>query len=57
MFVFHFRFFFGKNKVMSLALGRTEEDEYRDGLHKLSSQLHGQTGLLFTNKSKSEVIK
>ncbi|XP_069105916.1 mRNA turnover protein 4 homolog [Argopecten irradians] len=51
------RFFFGKNKVMSLALGRTPEDECRDGIHKLSSQLHGQTGLLFTNKPKDEVLE
>ncbi|XP_062578020.1 mRNA turnover protein 4 homolog, partial [Saccostrea cucullata] len=51
------RFYFGKNKVMSLALGRTKEDEYKDNLHKLSSQLRGQTGLLFTNKSKKEVLR
>ncbi|OWF44670.1 mRNA turnover protein 4 homolog [Mizuhopecten yessoensis] len=50
------RFFFGKNKVMSLALGRTAEDECKDNIHKLSSQLHGQTGLLFTNKPKKEVL-
>lgn len=50
------RFFFGKNKVMSLALGRTAEEECRDNLHKLSSQLHGQTGLLFTNKRKDDVL-
>ncbi|XP_048728182.1 mRNA turnover protein 4 homolog [Ostrea edulis] len=50
------RFYFGKNKVMSLALGRTQEDEYKDNLHKLSNQLRGQTGLLFTNKSKKEVV-
>ena len=52
-----YRFFFGKNKVMSLALGRTTEDEYKDNLHKLSKHLRGQTGLLFTNKSKEEVLK
>lgn len=53
----HSRFYFGKNKVMSLALGRTVSDEYKENLHKLSRQLQGQTGLLFTNKSKSEVLK
>ena len=42
---------------MSLALGRTTEDEYKDNLHKLSKHLRGQTGLLFTNKSKEEVLK
>lgn len=51
------RFYFGKNKVMALALGRTQEDEYKDNLHKLSNQLRGQSGLLFTNKSKKEVIR
>lgn len=50
------RFYFGKNKVMALALGRTQEDEYKDNLHKLSNQLRGQSGLLFTNKSKKEVL-
>lgn len=42
---------------MSLALGRTVSDEYKENFHKLSRQLQGQTGLLFTNKSKSEVLK
>lgn len=42
---------------MALALGRTQEDEYKDNLHKLSTQLRGQSGLLFTNKSKKEVLR
>ncbi|KAL3888625.1 hypothetical protein ACJMK2_000990 [Sinanodonta woodiana] len=53
----HSRFFFGKNKVMSLALGRTAQDEYRDNLHQISSHLRGQTGILFTNKTKKEVVE
>ncbi|XP_063417933.1 mRNA turnover protein 4 homolog isoform X1 [Mytilus trossulus] len=53
----HSRFFFGKNKVMALALGRTAEDEFKDDLHKLSKHLRGQTGLLFTNKTKEDVLK
>ncbi|XP_077990251.1 mRNA turnover protein 4 homolog [Glandiceps talaboti] len=53
----HSRFFFGKNKVTSLALGRRKEDEYRDNLHKLSDKLIGNVGLLFTNQSKDEVTK
>ncbi|KAL4217685.1 mRNA turnover 4 [Mactra antiquata] len=53
----HSRFYFGKNKVMSLALGRTSTDEYRENLHNIVSHLKGQTGLLFTNKTKSEVLK
>ena len=43
--IFHFayfavflsvRFFFGKSKVMQLALGRTDSDEFMDGLHLIS---------------------
>lgn len=30
------RFFLGKNKVMQLALGRTPEEEYREGLSAIS---------------------
>ena len=51
------RFFLGKNKVMMVALGRGVEDEYRDNLHRISRQLTGQRGLLFTNQSKDEVLK
>ena len=54
---YFFRFYFGKNKVMSLALGRTTTEEYRDSLHEISKNLKGQTGLLFTNKTKDEVIE
>ncbi|TWW61941.1 mRNA turnover protein 4 homolog [Takifugu flavidus] len=51
----HSRFFFGKNKVMIIALGKGDTDEYRDNLHKVSKQLRGEVGLLFTNKTKDEV--
>lgn len=51
------RFFFGKNKVVGFALGRTPEDEYRDNIHHLSHRLHGQRGLLFTNQSKEQVLQ
>ena len=40
-----------------VALGRGVEDEYRDNLHKISRQLTGERGLLFTNQSKDEVLK
>ncbi|XP_031552981.1 mRNA turnover protein 4 homolog [Actinia tenebrosa] len=52
----HSRFFFGKNKVMIIALGKTPEDEYRENLHELSKRLKGQCGLLFTNQSKEDVV-
>ncbi|XP_069774838.1 mRNA turnover protein 4 homolog isoform X2 [Narcine bancroftii] len=53
----HSRFFFGKNKVMMVALGKGSADEYKDGLHKVSKQLQGEVGLLFTNRTKAEVIE
>ncbi|KAL5013344.1 hypothetical protein ScPMuIL_007614 [Solemya velum] len=53
----HSRFYFGKNKVMALALGRTESEEYREKLHQVCRQLKGQTGLLFTNETKDKVLK
>ena len=30
------RFFYGKNRVMQLALGRTEAEEYKEGLHHVA---------------------
>ncbi|XP_062889255.1 mRNA turnover protein 4 homolog [Mobula hypostoma] len=53
----HSRFFFGKNKVMMVALGKGPADEYKDGLHKVSEHLQGEVGLLFTNRTKAEVIE
>ncbi|XP_017264224.1 mRNA turnover protein 4 homolog [Kryptolebias marmoratus] len=53
----HSRFFFGKNKVMILALGKGQTDEYKDNLHKVSKYLRGEVGVLFTNKTKDEVLE
>lgn len=50
------RFFFGKNKVMQLGLGKTKADEPHANLHLLSKRVVGQCGLLFTNRSTQEVI-
>lgn len=30
------RFFYGKNRIMQLALGRTEAEEYRDSLYHVA---------------------
>ncbi|KAL6180523.1 hypothetical protein ACLB2K_047185 [Fragaria x ananassa] len=49
------RFFLGSNKVMQIALGRSESDEIKSGLHKVSEVLHGNAGLCFTNLPKEEV--
>ncbi|XP_072042226.1 mRNA turnover protein 4 homolog [Amphiura filiformis] len=53
----HSRFFFGKNKVMAVALGKSSEAEYRDGLHDMSKRLLGNVGLLFTNDTEDEVLR
>ncbi|XP_034938534.1 mRNA turnover protein 4 homolog [Chelonus insularis] len=51
------RFFFGKNKIIALAMGLTPETEVADGIHKLAKSLKGQCGLLFTNKLKNKVLE
>lgn len=50
------RFFFGKNKVCAIAMGKSPAEEVAEGIHKLANDLTGQCGLLFTNKSKKKVI-
>jgi mRNA turnover protein 4 len=54
---FIYRFLFGKNKVISLAFGRGVESEYMENLHKITPHLIGNVGLLFSNKTKEEVLK
>lgn len=51
----HSRLFFGKNKVMAVALGRGPSDEYKDNLHQLCKCLKGEVGLLFTDRTQEEV--
>ena len=51
------RFFFGKNKVMAIALGLTPETEYREGLHKVAALLKGGVGLFFTSEPTDKVLK
>ncbi|KAH9489956.1 mRNA turnover 4 [Bulinus truncatus] len=53
----HSRFYFGKNKVMQVALGRSADEEYRENIHQMTQNLQGQTGLLFTNSTEEEVLK
>ncbi|XP_060114779.1 mRNA turnover protein 4 homolog [Heteronotia binoei] len=52
----HSRIFFGKNKVMMVALGRSPADEYKENLHQVSKHLRGEVGLLFSNRTKAEVL-
>ena len=51
------KFFFGKNRVMIHALGKTAAEEHKDSLSKLAQRISGECGLLFTNSSKDEVMK
>ncbi|KIM24727.1 hypothetical protein M408DRAFT_331688 [Serendipita vermifera MAFF 305830] len=50
------RIFFGRVRVMALALGTTSEREYAAGLHKISKHLHGQVGLFFTSWDTQETL-
>ena len=51
------RFIMGNNKLLQVALGRSESDETRENLHLLSEKVQGSVGLLFTSLSKEEVVK
>ncbi|CAF0877985.1 unnamed protein product [Brachionus calyciflorus] len=51
------KFLFGKNKVIALALGRGPESEYKENLNKITPFLVGNIGLLFSNKTKQEVVE
>merc|ERR1712212_1102413 len=50
------RFYQGKNKLTQIALGKSNENEYKDGLHQVSEKLIGEVGLLFTNRDAQTVI-
>lgn len=50
------RFYFGKNKVMAVALGRFIDEDHRENLHRVSERLRGQCGLFFTNAPKDKVL-
>lgn len=49
------RFCLGKNKVMAVALGRTEEESYKPNIWMLAQQLKGQCCLFFTNEPLNEI--
>ncbi|KAH7830072.1 putative mRNA turnover protein 4 [Monocercomonoides exilis] len=50
------KFIFGKNKVIAVALGRTRDEEIKENLHKIGEHLHGECGLIFTNRPRDEVL-
>ncbi|EKX74197.1 60S ribosomal protein L10e, putative [Theileria equi strain WA] len=43
------RLFYGKNKVMQLALGTKPENELYDGVHKIAKDIVGEVALLVTS--------
>ena len=49
-------FMIGKNHVMQVALGKTEEEEKKEGSSKLNKYLKGNCGLLFTDKEPDDII-
>jgi mRNA turnover protein 4 len=48
--------FFGKTKVMAVALGNNPETEAAPNVHRLTSYLTGAVGLLFTSRPAESVI-
>ncbi|VIO88530.1 ribosomal protein L10 domain containing protein [Brugia malayi] len=50
-------FFYGKNNVMAIALGKTSSTEYARELNKISGLLKGECGLMFTNDDHDSVKK
>lgn len=54
------RFFFGKNRVMQVGLKNfvsNEDDKQVKTLNELTDCLTGQCGLLFTNRSRNDVLE
>jgi mRNA turnover protein 4 len=51
------KFLIGKNKVLQVALGRTEEDTHRTNTYHLSEYLKGNCGLFFTNNEPDHIIR
>lgn len=51
-----YRIFFGKTKVMAIALGRDASSEHLPNLSKLSPHLTGNVGLLFTSREPQAVL-
>ncbi|VDM95505.1 unnamed protein product [Thelazia callipaeda] len=51
------RFFYGKNNVMALALGKSTSTEYAPGLSKIKDFLKGECGLMFTNGDQETVVE
>ncbi|CAK0782725.1 hypothetical protein CVIRNUC_005920 [Coccomyxa viridis] len=53
----HSRFMMGSNKVLRVALGHGQEDEYKKGLSTLADDISGSIGLFFTGLPHNQVLK
>jgi len=51
------KFVVGKNKVLHVVLGKTEDDEYKLNTHKLTKFLKGNCGLIFSNEESDYVVE
>ena len=51
------KFLIGKNKLLQVALFKSEEDQPKLNSHKLSAYLKGNCGLFFTNENPEYVIE
>jgi mRNA turnover protein 4 len=51
------KFVIGKNKVMQVVLGKTDEEEFKTNTHKLSKFLKGNCGLFFSNEDPDLVVE
>ena len=51
------KFVIGKNKVLQVALGKSEDDEPSLNSHKLSTLLKGNCGLFFSNENVDYVLE
>ena len=49
------RFCMGSNKVLQVALGREESDEYKQNISQLANRIKGKIGLFFTKLPQEEV--
>src|SRR3990167_7457490 len=50
------RIYFGKASLSRIALGKDKTDAYKDNTEKISEQLKGSCGLLFSNEDP-EILK